>query len=531
MKNKKPVYAGLSINRQRVELTVFSQKNLTVERVLTHPMPDGAFDVDGDRIRNPALLKTAIATLLRNAGSHPSQVHLSLPATLLRMVEMPRMEPSGLYVSLSSEAERYKPFDGTEAIVDFAPMTGGQSGSSSSQLQQQVIFGAVRSDTLATYLKVLREVKLKPADISLEPLNELRALAGTGVLDGLIEQIGTDAYWGSIFVEPTRVRLFVWQCNRLIELRETAMETTGFAQAEADSILIEDLLEEIRRTTKTMQPALWLTHHLPPTMRQTLGSRLACPVVPATLGSALAMPPQPAALSTVGAALSSVVAFPFEFDLSRGVAHSGGGGLGYASGADIAGNGEEGQSGRLLTAGVASIGLALLSTGVLALMAMLAAQQIPENTSRRDSIKMEVAGLEARQRELKRKSELDKRLLEAVKNARLRNRVYVALTEDLKRKTPQQLWIQTLKAGNTLELHGKGLNQNAVIRFARSFDDEPYTQAILIDAIKEERLNGSLVYDFTISGGIRLSPELRPDLSSPDETPPTSPTSRSKSGA
>jgi hypothetical protein len=142
-----------------------------------------------------------------------------------------------------------------------------------------------------------------------------------------------------------------------------------------------------------------------------------------------------------------------------------------------------------------------------------------------------VAGLEARQRELKRKAELDKRLLEAVKNARLRNRVYVALTEDLKRKTPQQLWIQTLKIGDALEFHGKGLNQNAVIHFARSFDDAPYTQAVLIDAIKEERFNGSLVYDFKISGGVRLTPELSPPDKMPDGTSPASPAPPSKPGA
>ena len=509
-KKKKPVYVGLSISRQLIELTTFSVKNSAIETVVSLPTPVGLFDSDGDQILEPVLLKEILSQLTRSMKPRPTHVHLSLPGTLLRMVELPRMEAKSLYVSLSSEAERYKSFDGTEAVVDFVSLENPHLAAN----QQQIIFGAIRSDSLAIYSKVLKDLRIKTASINLEPLNVLRAMAGTGILDGLIQQIGTEAYWGSIFVEPTRVRLFVWQCNRLVALRETAMETTDFSQVDGDSLVIEDILEEIRRTTKSIQPSLWLSHNLPPAMGRMLSQRLESPVVVASLGTSLALPAQPVSPAAAGAALTSVVAFPFEFDINEGISPSGVSTPGNSASSELGGN--EGPP-TLIIAGVACLVLSVLACGILFLLSVAVEQQIQPLTNQRDSVRMQVASLEGRQAELRRKLELDQSLLQAIHNARLRNRVYVALTDDLKRKTPQQLWIQTMKVGTALEMDGKSMNQNAVLDFARSFDSAPYTQAVLIDSIKEEKLKNTLVYDFKISGGVRLVPELIPEEKTPSE--------------
>src|ERR1044072_8942467 len=104
-KKSKPVHVGLSVTQQSIELAVFSPKNLAVEQAVSLPVPEGLFDVDGDRIQEPQLLKEVIAQALRGMRPKPTVGHLSLPGTLLRMVGMPKMDPAGLYVSLSSEAE------------------------------------------------------------------------------------------------------------------------------------------------------------------------------------------------------------------------------------------------------------------------------------------------------------------------------------------------------------------------------------------------------------------------------------------
>jgi Tfp pilus assembly PilM family ATPase/Tfp pilus assembly protein PilN len=500
-KKTKPVYAGLSITRHAAELAVFSPKDMVIESAASIPIPPGVFDQDGDIIYDAELLKDLLSQLFRSVKPKPAQVHLSLPGTLLRLVEMPKMEAAGLYVSLSSEAERYKTFDNAEAVVDFAPNPKANVPAN----QQQVVFGAVRSDTLGQYLKILKGLKVKTASVSLEPLTILKAMAGTGVLDGLVQQIGMDAHWGLILVEATRVRLAIWQCDHLVELRETAMETQEFATATFDSIAVEDLLEEIRRTTKATQPAVWLSHNLPPAMQQILTEKIGVPVHAAPLGQALGLS-QPLQLSTVGASLTSMVPFPFDFDILAGLGKSGAESV--SPSASISIDDSSGSGSSLIPLGVGSLILGGLVSAGLFVAALLSGQQIPALESKRDGIKMEVGTLEARRQELRKKAELDQALLAMIQKAKIRNHVYVALTDDLKNKTPEKIWVRSLEMNESLDLTGKALSHQSVINFARSFDEPAYAKDIVIKSIKEGRMGGALVFDFMIHGGINLDPAI-----------------------
>jgi Tfp pilus assembly protein PilN len=512
-KKKKPVYTGLSVTSRAVELAVFNPKTMSVDQVVSTPMPVGVFDADADNIQDAALLKEIIGQTIRAVKPKPACVNLSLPGSLLRMVEMPKMDPAGLYISLASEAERYKTFDNTEAIVDFVLFDQAQAQNN----MQHLVFGAVRSDALGQYMRILKDLHVQVAGISLEPLDILRGMAGTGVLDGLVQQIGLDAYWGVIFVEPNRIRLSVWQADRLVELRETQIDTSEFSAPNPDSIMVEDMLEEIRRTTKNIQPSLWLTQNMPPAMEQILSSRLGCPFHPAPVGNGLQMQ-QPMQLSTVGSALTSVVQFPFDFDLAAGMGKTSG--MPMAAGGGGQGEGDAADIGWMIPAGVASIVIFGLITAGLFGLSTFTSMQLPEVQKKRDESKLVVAGLEARQRELKKKVELDQTLMQMVDQAKIRNHIYVALTDDLVKKTPEKVWIHTLKAADNLEMQGKAMSHQSVINFARSFDQAPYSKAIQISAIKEGRLNGALVYDFKIGGNVFLNPALAEKKSNSPDAPP-----------
>lgn len=496
---RKTAHVGLSITQQAIEAAVFSPKNMAIESYAYRLLPEGVLDVDGDVIVNPNALKELIRQTVQELRPKPGYVHLSLPATLLRVTSMPKMEADGMYVSLSSEAERYKTFDHSEAIVDMVPL----DVPGTPPQQQALLFGAVRNDTLNQYLKILKELKLKACSISLESVNVMRAMAGTGVLDGLIQQVGTDSVWGVLFVEPSRVRFSLWQGDRLLEMRETAMDTRGFAHATVDDMVVEDLLEEIRRTAKNLQPVLWLTHNMPPALEQTLASRAGCPFRAAPLGQGLQIT-QPMQLAVVGAALSSTVQFPFDFDISAGVGRSGGHAHESKPAAIASGAAEEGGGNVLMPLGGLAIVFGLLITGALMAGAWLAGQGIPELESKVSGVQNEIAQLELEQRALKKQLELDDLLLSLIRQARMRNHVYVAMTEDLTRKTPERIWISVLEANTGMKLHGKALNHQSVINFARSFDSAPYTGAVLIDSIKEGRLNGVRIFDFVIGGRVNL---------------------------
>ncbi len=519
--SKKPVYAGLSITRRIAELVIYSPKNGAVEQSISLPIPDGVLDLEGDSVRNAAELRTIITHLLKGVKPKPSAVHLSLPGTLLRMVEMPKIDDAGLYLSLSSEAERYKMFDNTEAIVDFFPVEKASSAAN----RQQLVFGALRNDSLNTYLKILKDLKVKVASVGMEPLNVLRALAGTGVLDGMVQQIGPDSYWGLILVEPLRVRFSVWQCNRLIDLRETAIETANFSQAGADSILLEDMVEEIRRTTKNIQPSLWLTHEMPSGMMDLLTERFSIPFRPAPIGNIQLS--QPVELSGLGCALSSIVNFPADFDLLAGLNVNGKAPANATTETTASSNSssDTGMGDKLIPIGGVLLALSVIATGILFFMATTTASKVAGLTSTRDGKQMEVSALTQRENELKRKAALDKTLLTLINEARIRNQIFVNITDDLQRKIPTNVWLSTMEVNDSMHVTGKGLNHSSIIHFAQSFDDAPYTRAVLIDSIQEGKMNNKLVYDFRISGGIQLNPSLlKNDLTaSPTngETPPS----------
>lgn len=501
----KPVFAGLSITQKAVEFATFSPRNFAIEQCVSLAIPEGVFDADTTMVREPAHLRELIIRAVSDIKPRPREIHLSLPATLLRMAEMPRMETSALYLSLSSEAERYKGFENTEAIVDFVETDRNDLPGN----QEQLVFGAVRSDTLSWYLQILKELRIRPASITLEPLNVLRAMAGTGILDSLVQQIGLEAYWGVIFVEPTRMRLSIWQGNRLVELREFQMTTHEFNYATPESLVVEDTLEEIRRTSKNTQPSVWLTHNMPADMEQILSQRLQCPVRPALLGDALAMP-QPLHLSTIGCAMTSLLEFPFPFNLLAGL----GGRAMTAQGAGASGTlptEESGASDWLIPAGITSAVIGGLVTAGLFTAASISGAQLPELQARRDALQADVTSLTDRQQQLKKKVDVDTGLLDMVQQGKVRNHVYVALTEDLKEKTPEKIWIRTLKIDNAMEINGKALSHESVITFARSFDSVPYGKAISIKEIKEGKLGGALVYDFTIAGNINLDPTWMDD--------------------
>jgi len=508
-KKMKPVHAGLSISHHTVELVIFSPKTLSIEQSYALPLPDGLFDPEMDTVRDVTFLKEQIAQLFAMARPRPMLVHLSLPATLLRLVEMPKMEASALYLSLSCEAERYKTFDNTEASVDFVLVPNPALPAN----VQQLILGAVRSDVLGIYLKILKELKVKPASVSLEPVNILRGLAASGVLDSLVQQIGSDASWGMILVEAGRVRFSLWHANRIMEFRELIMDTSEFKSASFNTLVVEDLLEEMRRTTKNEVPTLWLTSNMPVEMEQVLSERLRIPVRSAPLGNSIAMA-NPVSLAGLGTAATSFVMFPFELDILEGVKATGGlavAGSDSHAKVDVS---DSGTADLFIPIGAMGLVLCSITTGILFAMGMISGQGLPEIQSKLDSAKNEVAVLQGREKILRSKANLNQDLQNVLKQAKAKTSVYVALTDELKEKTPtDQVWIQSLKidsqgGSNPMEVEGKALNHQSVINFARSFDDVPYTKAVLIDAIKEGKISGNLVYDFKLSGSINLDPML-----------------------
>ncbi len=503
-KKRKGPNIGLSVSQDCLEIVVFDPKGFAIQRSHRIPIPEGVITHHGDWIADLNQLVSIIKNSVGSMKPRPKEVNLSMTGTLLRMLEMPKMESRELYISLSSEAERYKPFDDTEAIVDFhlLPQLPGSQGG-----MQRVVFGAVRKDTFDTLRRALQIAKIKVASVDIEPLNILRAMAGTGVLDSLVQQIGDDSYWGTVFVEAERVRFSLWQANELIELREVSMDTTDFANADPDSPYIFDLVDEIRRTSKSTIPALWLTHNMPDAISEGLAQQLGVPVRPCLTGPGLALDRSDVRLDAIGAAMVPQVEFPFDFNFLTGAAESAVMGKGAA---EVVSHEDEGAGPTLLIAGgvLATIFALIVWGGMVLFEHLFLGSQLAELQQKQTQLTAQVAVLNNEMQSLKTKYDMRARIVDIVEKAEVRNAVYLNLVRDLQRITPENIWLYNIEVGDSLKLEGKSLTHQAVIHFAKRFDSLLYAKAVLIDSIREELADSQKVFRFRITGNTRFDPVI-----------------------
>ncbi len=505
-KKRKGPHVGVSITDTQLEIAFFDPKTFQISQSHQVALPETVMGENGDKVLDLNQLASIIKSALGNLKPKVKAVNLSLTATLLRMVEMPKMEPQELYLSLSSEAERYKSFDDTEAVVDFhiLPPTEGLSPS-----MNRVVFGAIRSDTFSSIQGAFKAAKIKIASVDIHPLDTLRAMAGTGVLDSLVEQIGPENTWGTVFIEPERVRFSLWKGNSLIDLREVSMDTTEFAYAGPDAPFVYDLVDEIRRTTKNLVPSLWLTQDLPENIGQKLSEQLGVPVRPCVLGNNLRLDQPGISLATVGSAMHTKIEYPFDFDFMTGASQAAAMGKKGAAAAVVE-DVEEGPGPTILiVSGAVLTFLALLVWGGLAAFNVFFLGLQVQNLTAEEGVKMNrTQQLTLEMNALRMTSDLRAQVIDVINQARIRNAIYLNLTEDLQSLTPDKVWVYHIEAGDGLALEGKALSHQAVIDFARQFDSLLYARDVIIDGIQEEANGSSILYKFKIHGRSHFNEKL-----------------------
>ncbi|MBX2860160.1 MAG: pilus assembly protein PilM [Vampirovibrio sp.] len=505
VQNKKRIQSnvGISVTTSVVEAVVFSKKGFGIEKSASLAMPPGVLGEAGDRVANPAELGRMFQQLLKQLGAKSKNVHLSIPATLLRMVEMPKMDPHQFYISLSSEAERYKSFDDTEAVVDFSTIQSDTVAGGA----ERVIFGAVRQDALEGYLKALQLAKVKPASIDLNPLNTLRGMAGSGVLDNLVQQIGPDAIWGTLFVEEDRIRFFIWSGSNLLELREVHMETRELEMAGQASPAISELAEEIQRTTKTYKPAVWLTERLTPAANQALSEQLMTPFTPCLVGPGLMTAEPLALLSSVGVSMKSSVPFPMEFDLMAGLDHAT---TPMNIGKSSSQSSEEGKNNPLagLLAGAAVLLWLLVLGGWLVAGlygGLFLGQQVDTLETEKQDTLNHIISLNSQIEELKADAAVQQLIVNIARDAKKRNTLFVKFSQNLRSQTPNTIWLTDVSLDNQIAVQGKSMNEQDVITFSRSFDRLPYIQQVLLTSVKENFIESTKVFEFTTDMNANLN--------------------------
>jgi len=514
-RKRKGALTGISITETSFQVSHFDPKSFQLRHTHTFQLPPGL--LNQEQILNAPELTQFIKQALNAVRPKVKSAHLTIAPTLLRLVEMPKMDHRDLYLSLSSEAERYVAFDNTEAIVDFEVLPSLPNTPNNAQ---RVIFGAVRKDTFDLYRQIFHRCKVKLTSLDLNPCSILRAMAGSGVLDSLVTQIGETAFWGTVFMGPEHTHCSLWQGSNLIEFREINLNTQGLETESMHSPIVEDLLDELKRTISSHSPAIWLTHQVPDVAMGAIQQLFKIPVRQCLLGPNLNVDTPDVLLTTAGASLYSYVVYPFNINFLAGTTASApvpdSETPAESAQPNRSNSRDNGLAGLLISGAVVSMILLTFLTGSLFLYEQLIVNgQLSAAEQKHQQLTAQMGALQQQVQALKKKYEVRAAVVGVIEQAKFRNALYTHLSDDLKALTPGRLWLYNVEVGDRITMQGKALQHQPVIDFARQLDNITYSKQVLFDEITEELDNAQKVFKFKISGQPFLSKALV-DLSPTD---------------
>lgn len=492
MAKHKATNVGISINTDWIELVQLAKNLKSVERSIKSPMPMAVMDQTGDKLNDPDTLASSIGAMVLELGTKPPvrSVHVSVPGTLVRIVEFPKIPKAELILALTSEAERYAIFNDTEALVDYEVI------SEEPDEKQKIILVALRRDTVSNYKEAFDKAKVKISTLEVETISALRGLKYTGALDNALAEVG-DQPWGTIHFEPERIRIAVWHYDQIKNWREVLLDTSDLKIMGEDAPVIQDLVEEVRRTIGMTRPALWLTYGIPESLATSLTPRLGANVRPMLPGGSITLDDPKLSLAAIGISAKSYDDFPASINVRPAV--------------DPESSGELMHSFKLMlgAAGVLAV-LTGLATGILFGLSMFFEMQLKATTTNISQQTQELSQLQNEVLELQKRASVDKELADKITRIINKNETISKMTDAIKNKIPPNLWLEKIDISGNITIEGKSMDYSSIILFSKNFDNnenlegnESPIRDMALENIEEVVENGQKVYKFKMYGNPR----------------------------
>jgi len=259
---------GLDIGTTAVRAAEVSVRRgqVVLERIGQASLPGDAV-VDGE-VKDPAAVAIAIKDLWRRTKFSSRRVIIGVAneRVVVRLVDLPWMQPNELVRSLAFQAGDYLPIPVDQTELDYAVM--GEHEAAGGQRLLRVLLVAAQKEMLAGHLEAVRAAGLRPDGIDLNPIALLRALGPVaGFEEGAEALVDVGARVTNMVVHDNGVLRFVRTLlmggedvtstlERVLELdRETAerIKLTASAGGEVDpeagdlvAQRLEVLVEEVR---------------------------------------------------------------------------------------------------------------------------------------------------------------------------------------------------------------------------------------------------------------------------------------------
>ncbi|MER3425898.1 MAG: pilus assembly protein PilM [Thermoleophilia bacterium] len=227
---------GLEIGASSLKLVECTGSPPILKAYAQRPTPPGV--LVGGQVVEPAALAQEIRELFLQAGVRKRYVVTAVPsqATVVRILQVPKMPLKEMEEAVRWEAERYIPFPIDEVLLDFAPLEPMEDLREGAQVQ--VAVAAALQETVASLVETLKSAGLIPLVIDVKPF------AGLYPLEGVLE--GQTSF--AVEIGGSATTMVLAQGTRPLAVRVLDLSGQSFTEAIARAFNLDLLAaEEVKR--------------------------------------------------------------------------------------------------------------------------------------------------------------------------------------------------------------------------------------------------------------------------------------------
>jgi len=174
-------YIGLDIGSNLIKVIEVRGSNGRVEVTALGVDSTPQDALDNGVIVDSQLLGKAVKELLKKSGIGGGQVVSSASSptsVVVRVIDVPKMNPAELAETMKWEMERQVPFAMSEVIMDYQPVERPEGVAEGANME--VVLAVAQQEFIDRHVEVLMAAGLKPKYIDVEPLAVGRALLDIG---------------------------------------------------------------------------------------------------------------------------------------------------------------------------------------------------------------------------------------------------------------------------------------------------------------------------------------------------------------
>ncbi len=512
---KKEKYSvSISIGSGEIEGAIYHHELQAVTKSVIHKLPHGLIASGGDIIPDSAALGDVLSKVMDELTPATRQVHLTIPCTLLRVVETPKMEMEEYSIFLASEAERFRAFDNTEAVVAFELLENA-----SSPVNQRILYTAIRRDTFEKYQKACKNANIRLASMEVEPLQIIRSMVGTGLYDKIQAEIPEPHFcWGSMIQEFDRLRFLIWQGLDLVDIREITISGQMLSQTTDNAVVLSDLIMELNRTVqgvKPLEPLFWMTHRLNYILLQHLQHETGVGFKSFEIPTDFTTDRTDIGMTVLGGCFESVEIRPYHLNFFDKKSSSGKGGgtfsLGSLSSLNPASfEGLDISNNPLIRMLVPAMGLGVILT-LVGWVSLMGVNKYSEASKVEIEQKQKqlTSAIQQTTTELTHYTQmylLSEKILSVVNESKQVNAILLDLLTDIQ-YLPPTLWFSEVGYNKQVTIIGNALHPKDVLNLTGKLEQRSYGKDFILHYINEEEVSPDepLIYNFMLGGLLNTS--------------------------